>query len=108
MTAAVRTKMICTSVLVVKTLLNRAMMLPEEIRERCCFTELSAVQLDHVEQDTKGDFRAPLIEPRPFRGTLVGDGAAGRLAHQAGIFRERPGAMPRRPLLPGEPAAFEF
>src|SRR5215208_4317834 len=49
-----------------------------------------------------------LVEPRPVRRAVMGDGAAGRLPYQTRIFRERARPMPRRSRLPGLPPLSQF
>src|ERR1700733_8484238 len=52
--------------------------------------------------------RKHLIEPWPFRRTVMGDGAEGRLADQSRVFGERACPMPRRSLRPCLPPLLEF
>src|SRR5438477_10185530 len=61
-----------------------------------------AMEFEQSEPDDR------LIEPRPFRRAVMGDGAARRLADQPCIFGNRPSPTPAWPLLPCPPPLCEF
>src|SRR5947199_7840595 len=61
-----------------------------------------AMEFEQSEPDDR------LIEPRPFRRAVMGDGAARRLADQPCIFGKRPSPMPGWPLHPCPPPLCEF